>query len=133
MFESIKKRDGRMVEFDSSKITSAIDRAGKATGEFEELEAEWQKQQQQLSAEIDQLKSKLSDLNHKRQQVSAEIEPRAVESYENIRKQKRQAVAKVEQGICRGCRISLPSSELQRVRSGNLVQCGSCRRILFLP
>ena len=36
MFESIKKRDGRMVEFDSSKITSAIDRAGKATGEFEE-------------------------------------------------------------------------------------------------
>ena len=34
MFENIKKRDGRIVRFDSSKITSAIDRAGEATGEF---------------------------------------------------------------------------------------------------
>ncbi|MGE0085477.1 MAG: ribonucleoside triphosphate reductase [Desulfococcaceae bacterium] len=39
MFESIKKRDGRIVDFDSSKITAAIARAGKATGEFGEREA----------------------------------------------------------------------------------------------
>ena len=39
MFKSIKKRDGRLSEFDSSKITSAIASAGKATGEFEEREA----------------------------------------------------------------------------------------------
>ncbi len=39
MFEKIKKRDGRIVEFDSSKITSAISEAGKATGEFDERDA----------------------------------------------------------------------------------------------
>ncbi len=39
MFESIRKRGGRIVEFDSSKITWAIAQAGKATGEFEEREA----------------------------------------------------------------------------------------------
>ena len=39
MFESIRKRDSRVVEFDSSKITSAIAKAGKATEEFEEREA----------------------------------------------------------------------------------------------
>jgi anaerobic ribonucleoside-triphosphate reductase len=39
MFEQIKKRDGRIVAFDPSKITSAIARAGKATGEFGEREA----------------------------------------------------------------------------------------------
>jgi anaerobic ribonucleoside-triphosphate reductase len=39
MFKSIQKRDGRVVEFNSSKITSAIAKAGKATGEFEEREA----------------------------------------------------------------------------------------------
>ncbi len=38
MFENIRKRDGRVVEFDSSKITSAIAKAGKATEEFEERE-----------------------------------------------------------------------------------------------
>lgn len=39
MFEQIKKRDGRVVPFDSSKITTAIASAGKATGEFSEREA----------------------------------------------------------------------------------------------
>ena len=39
MFANIKKRDGRVVRFDSSKITSAIDKAGKATNEFGEREA----------------------------------------------------------------------------------------------
>ena len=39
MFEEIRKRDGRVVPFDSSKITSAIAKAGKATGEFGEREA----------------------------------------------------------------------------------------------
>ena len=39
MFTEIRKRDGRVVEFDSSKITAAITKAGKATGEFDEREA----------------------------------------------------------------------------------------------
>jgi len=39
VFEEIKKRDGRVVEFDSSKITAAIAKAGKATAEFDEREA----------------------------------------------------------------------------------------------
>jgi hypothetical protein len=40
MFGKIRKRDGRVVEFDSSKITRAIVRAGKATGQFGQREAE---------------------------------------------------------------------------------------------
>jgi ribonucleoside-triphosphate reductase len=39
VFESIEKRDKRIVEFDSSKITSAIAKAGTVTGEFSEREA----------------------------------------------------------------------------------------------
>lgn len=39
MFKKIKKRDGSIVGFDSVKITSAIVKAGKATGEFGENEA----------------------------------------------------------------------------------------------
>ncbi|MBU1340031.1 MAG: ribonucleoside triphosphate reductase [Proteobacteria bacterium] len=39
MFEQIKKRDGRVSEFDSSKITHAIQKAGEATGEFNGREA----------------------------------------------------------------------------------------------
>lgn len=39
MIEKIKKRDGRIVEFDPSKITAAIAKAGHASGEFGEREA----------------------------------------------------------------------------------------------
>jgi len=34
MFEQIKKRDGRVAAFDSTKITNALVKAGEATGEF---------------------------------------------------------------------------------------------------
>ena len=34
MFEKIKKRNGEIVNFDASKITNAIFKAGQATGEF---------------------------------------------------------------------------------------------------
>ena len=100
--------------------------------ELKIVEAEWQSQQQQLSANLEQLKTILSNLKDKRQLVTAEIDPQAIEVYQELKKQKGIAVARVEQGICRGCRISLPVSELQQARSGSLVRCSSCGRILFL-
>jgi ribonucleoside-triphosphate reductase len=39
VFEKIKKRDSRIVEFDSSKITAAIAKSGRAANEFSEREA----------------------------------------------------------------------------------------------
>jgi anaerobic ribonucleoside-triphosphate reductase len=39
MFTTIKKRNGRVVTFDASKITAAIAKAGSATGEFDESTA----------------------------------------------------------------------------------------------
>ena len=102
------------------------------SNKLENLKAEWQRQQQQLSDEAEKLKAILSDLGRKRQLLASEIDPQAVEFYQELRKEKGTAVARVEQGICRGCRISLPTTELQQARSGNLVQCSSCGRILFL-
>ena len=100
---------------------------------FEKLEAEWHSQQRQLTADIETHKNKLADLKHERQLLSAEIDPQVVEFYDRLRQQKGQGVARVKQGICHSCRISLSSSALQQTRSGNLVQCSSCGRILFLP
>jgi predicted nucleic acid-binding Zn-ribbon protein len=100
--------------------------------ELETLKEKWQHQQQELSQTVTKLKAVLSDLGSKRQTLSAEIPPQAVELYQEIRRERGTAVARVEQGICRGCRISLPTTELQQARSGNLIRCSSCGRILFL-
>ena len=39
MFTEIEKRDGSIVPFEAQKITNAIAKAGKATGEFEDQDA----------------------------------------------------------------------------------------------
>ena len=100
--------------------------------ELKTLEAEWQDKQKELSAQLKQVKNTLSDLNQKRQLLFDGTDHKAVEVYQELKKQRRTAVARVEQGICCGCRISLPINERQRVRSNNLVRCSSCGRILFL-
>jgi len=102
------------------------------TEDYQKLEKDWQRQQQQLTDEITGLEKKLADLRQKRQQLTDNIEPSIVNLYDKIRQQKKQAVAKVEQGICHACRISLSASVLQKARSGQPVQCGTCGRILFI-
>lgn len=104
-----------------------------ASREFQRVEQEWQAEQQKLAVAIEDTKSRLTDLKSRRQQTADGIEPRLIELYERLRKQKGQALAKVEQGICRGCRISLSSNEIQQARSDKQVQCSSCGRILYLP
>ncbi|MFA5308375.1 MAG: hypothetical protein WC370_02680 [Dehalococcoidales bacterium] len=96
------------------------------------LEDEWGKQQTQLAADIELLKKVLSGLREKRRQLVEQIDDAAVALYEKVRQQKKQAVARVEQGICQTCRISLSASALQRARSGQPILCGSCGRILFI-
>jgi predicted nucleic acid-binding Zn-ribbon protein len=103
-----------------------------ATSQLKKMEDDWHFQQKQLSDDIEKLKTSLDDLKQKRQQLSEQIDSAALALYEKIRQQKKQAVAKVEQGICRACRISLSASALQRARSGQPVQCGTCGRILFI-
>jgi len=133
--DGLKLRRGQLED----KTLDIMDRVEQATasvatisGELKTLEDRWQSQQQHLSAEMERLKATLSHLEHKRQLLSAEIDPEAIELYHRLIKQKGTAVAKVEQGLCRGCRILLPATELQRARGGSLTQCSSCGRILFL-
>ncbi|MFC2022284.1 zinc ribbon domain-containing protein [Chloroflexota bacterium] len=114
------------------QVELATQSAATLDSELKTLEVEWQSQQQKLSVDLEQLKTVLSNLKHKRQLLAAEIDPQTVEVYHELKKQRGTAVAKVEQGICCGCRISLPVTELQRTRRGNLVRCSSCGRILFL-
>ena len=102
------------------------------SSELKRLEAEWHHQQQCLSTDIQQLKTTLADLEHKRRLMVARIDPQIVSLYEELKRQKGTAVAKVDQGMCRGCQILLPAVKLKQARSESLEQCSSCGRILFL-
>ncbi len=134
--EGMKRRRGELEE-EALEVMDQVEKAAagaEALGSaLKALEDKWRQEQKELSARAESLKAELSQLKESRRQVLSQIDPAAVEQYQGLRKQKGTAVAKVEQGMCRGCRISLSAGELQRLKSGDLVQCSSCGRIVFLP
>ena len=114
------------------KVEQATKDVAASEGELKKLKDQWQNQQKKLSSDMAKLKSSIKNLSEKRQRLIKDIDPDVIEIYQELRKLRGTAVAKVEQGTCRGCRISLPVSELQRVRGSGMVRCSSCGRILFL-
>jgi predicted nucleic acid-binding Zn-ribbon protein len=116
-----------------SRVEASQKEMSSKTAEVKRLKKEWQKRQKELSADLAELKAAISIAEQKRSELTTSIEPAHLELYETLRvKKQKQAVAKIEQGRCQGCRITLPMSELQRARIGDLVQCSSCSRILCL-
>ncbi len=99
---------------------------------FKAIESEWRSEHAALIDEAKQLKASIAELKSKREAIAAGIEPRTLEYYNQLKAKKGLAIARIEQGMCRGCRISLSTAELQRVRTGQLVECSSCHRILYL-
>ena len=103
------------------------------TDELGRLETDWRLQQEKLSTELEELKTAHVEFTKDRQELVAGIISETIGVYEQIRSRKGTAVARIEQGTCRGCQIALTTTELQQARGGGLVRCGSCGRILFLP
>jgi len=100
--------------------------------ELSELKQQWQQKQEALTQRKVKTKTVLASLNESRQELAQQISSQALNLYEQIKLTKGQAIAKVEQGRCQGCHITLPTSQWQRARAGDLVQCNSCNRILYV-
>jgi uncharacterized protein len=114
------------------QIEAAEKNAAALSASYVTLEATWQQDQQQLAVDIGQIKKTLEVLKEKRREAVESIPPAAMTLYENVRNKKKPAVTKVEQGICRACRLSVSASILQKARGGQAVQCGTCGRIMFV-
>ncbi len=95
------------------------------------LETEWQDSQQQLLAEAERHKAIIANLKQRRELLLATIDSPPLSVYDQVKRQKGRAVARVEGGTCRGCGISLATAHLQQARGDRLVQCSNCGRILF--
>lgn len=102
--------------------------------ELETMEKNWRQEQSTLSQEQAELKAILASLEQKKEELEARIDGASLELYRDLRRKRQgRAVAKVEQGMCQGCRLVLSMTELQQARMGQeLVQCSSCQRILYL-
>jgi uncharacterized protein len=100
--------------------------------DYQKMEASWAAEQEQLGKDTTLLKTTLAALLASRQEAAAKIDAATLSLYEIIRKKKKQAVARVERGICQSCRLTLSATLQQKARAGHPVQCGTCGRILYV-
>ena len=98
--------------------------------EFRRLKEEWQQRQETMRQRKGEVETVLARLGQSRHELAKQINPEVLELYERIRLTRELAVVKVERGRCQGCHITVPTSQWQKAKAGNVIQCNSCNRIL---
>jgi hypothetical protein len=103
-----------------------------ASRETERLRQDWERRQKTLGPRKSEIETVLARLREDRGRLAQQISSEALSIYERIRLTMGQAVVKVERGRCLGCHITVPTSQWQKARAGDLIQCNNCSRILYL-
>ncbi|MCX7917895.1 MAG: C4-type zinc ribbon domain-containing protein [bacterium] len=83
---------------------------------------------------IETLKKEIENKKEERELIVKEIDSKIYNLYEKIRNTKKDkvAVVKIEDGICSGCYMTLPTYIIEKVKKKKeVVQCENCSRILY--
>ena len=113
-----------------------IEAAGKAlrraVASHRRIEADWNADQDRLRSERAVAVQERDHHEQDRTLRVQDMDASSVGLYEKLRETRQgRAVARIERGSCQGCRITLPTHVVQRVRGQiKLEQCPSCERIL---
>ena len=129
----LKVLDDRLLET-MMALEEAQEQVRALEARYEDTEERWQSRQAELDEERKRLDEAVAALEARRQGLASSIGPQELKVYEALRLSRGGvAVARVERGLCGGCRVSLPTHQLQRARSGReTVPCNSCGRILYV-
>ena len=136
--ESLKRRQ-RELEDHALDLMVQIEPLDATIGESEAAQRDRDAQAEavtdQLTIAEAEIDAELESFADKRAGVVAEFDPSVVEQYESLRTSfGGVAVARLDQGSCRGCHIKLSSVEFDRVKHlpiDAVVHCEHCGRILI--
>ncbi|NCO66480.1 MAG: hypothetical protein COW32_06555 [Candidatus Aquicultor secundus] len=85
----------------------------------------------EMDASLADIKGQLQKLQAEREPVFAALSEDTRELYGRVRTKQPLAVTVLEEGLCQGCRVELPSNEAERIEaSKKLERCPNCSRIL---
>jgi predicted nucleic acid-binding Zn-ribbon protein len=100
--------------------------------EFKAADEAFSRLKTELTGRKESEKRELDELQARHQVMVSALAGPVLAGYQDLRSRKGQAVVKVEQGRCMGCRVGLSVNELNRVRGTEMVNCSNCGRILYL-
>ena len=100
-------------------------RAAKTKVEFDQLKVEYDKE---FKADTE----KLQQMRANTEKEAKKIDPKLLAKYRSIKQHCTPPMAKLINGQCSGCFMSLPSATLLEIRDGKrIVECDNCGRILY--
>lgn len=138
--DGIKVRTSRLEDL-VLEAMEELEPAESATGVLESEAAGMAERAARLEVELAQADATLAteESQHlaRRQELLAGVAPELLDRYEKLRARLGGiAVASLHNGACGGCHLSLPATELDRIRKSEpdtLIFCDQCGRILVRP
>ena len=100
-------------------------RAAKAKNEFLKLKPSYDEEKEEKEKELNALRAVAAE-------KAKPIEHEFMERYKDIKKHSVPPLAALYGDQCGGCNMSLPSSVARKVKSGELVECETCGRLLII-
>jgi predicted nucleic acid-binding Zn-ribbon protein len=115
-----------MIELEAAETAHA-----EAREHLDETQALWSAQQADLLAEREALQGRLAELEQARAQLLPNIAADDLADYQSLRRRRRGlAVVQVQDGICGGCGVGVPSSLEWQLRQEGAGYCANCGRIV---
>ncbi len=99
-------------------------RFAKYKAEFDKLKVAYDEEYKDKSKELDALKA---DAEKKTEGISDAL----MERYRTIKRHSMPPLARLNGNQCSGCNMSLPSAVSRQIKSGELVECETCGRLLL--
>jgi len=99
--------------------------------ELKEETAEIEREKTQARERTAEDDKQLAEWNAKRDKARAGVNPDLVRHYDRVSKFRGSGLAEVIDQKCMGCSVMLRPQPYNEVRSGNVVVCESCQRILY--
>ena len=118
-----------MQEIDAIKASRAAKEA-----EMAALQEAWQKQQQELGGQINDIDQVVAEKLSQRQSIAANVARDLISRYELIFSRRGgNAVVEISGGICQGCFMNIPPQMGNEIiRSEKIHNCPSCQRIVYV-
>ncbi len=130
------KRMTTQIEEELVHLLEAIEATQASIAEKSEkvaaLEGEIGQEADRAGGESQQLAQALDKLTAERDRLAAEISPPLLRRYDRIRDRFANAIVAAIGGACQGCFMNLPPQlYIEAQRGTKLLQCPSCRRIMY--
>lgn len=86
-----------------------------------------------LNRRIDTLSDNIESIRQSRPVMQVGIDPELIEKYEHMRQSAPNPVVQIKRDSCSACFSNINQQSLREIKSGKLVACQDCYRLLYSP